>query len=312
LLTSAFDSTAVNNVYLYDVMTERYEIINSLTRELVSNKELFGKLQTGTPDDPAIVMENLHHFYKEVSGVPLVRPAWFYDIEQQGESIADVGTHLVDLVQWQCFPDEVINHTSDVIISSANHWPTRITLEQFSRSTGLESFPDFLQKYVDQSSLDVFANGTINYQLKGVNVSVTALWNYESTDGGGDTYNGLIKGTNASIEIVQNKSVDYTKELFIQKDKSINEQTFDDNIAKAVTELQNLYPYVSAEKVSEGKYQIIAPTEFRKGHEDFFGMVADKYFGFLVNRDLPEWEISNMIAKYNTTTSALELIKKQD
>jgi len=76
--------------------------------------------------------------------------------------------------------------------------------------------------------------------------------------------------------------------------------------------LQNLYPYVSAEKVSEGKYQIIAPTEFRKGHEDFFGMVADKYFGFLVNRDLPEWEISNMIAKYNTTTSALELIKKQD
>lgn len=312
LLTSAFDSTAVNNVYLYDVMTERYEIINSLTRELVSNKELFGKLQTGTPDDPAIVMENLHHFYKEVSGVPLVRPAWFYDIEQQGESIADVGTHLVDLVQWQCFPDEVINHTSDVIISSANHWPTRITLEQFSRSTGLESFPDFLQKYVDQSSLDVFANGTINYQLKGVNVSVMALWNYESTDGGGDTYNGLIKGTNASIEIVQNKSVDYTKELFIQKDKSINEQKFDDNIAKAVTELQNLYPYVSAEKVSEGKYQIIAPTEFRKGHEDFFGMVADKYFGFLVNRDLPEWEISNMIAKYNTTTSALELIKKQD
>ncbi len=312
LLTSAFDIAKANNVYLYDVMTERYEIINTLTRELVSNSELFGNLQTGTPEDPAVVMENLHHFYKEVSGVPLVRPAWFYDVEQQGESIADVANHLVDLVQWQCFPYVVINHNCDVVLTSANHWPTRMTLEQFSRSTGLNSFPDFLQKYVKDSNLEVFANGTINYQLKGVNVSVTALWNYESTDGGGDTYNGKIKGTNASIEIVQNNSVDYIKELFILKDKSIDEQTFDHNIAKAINELQNSYPYISAEKISEGKYQIIAPTEFRKGHEDFFGMVADKYFGFLVNRDMPEWEISNMISKYNTTTRALEMIKNQD
>ena len=312
LLTSAFESAETNNVYLYDVMTERYEIINTLTRVLVSNRELFGDLQTGTPEEPAVVMENLHHFYKEVSGVPLVRPAWFYDVEQQGESIADVANHLVDLVQWQCFPDMVIDHTNDVILTSADHWPTKLTLEQFTRSTGLNSFPDFLQKYVEDSYLEVFANGTINYQLKGVNVSVTALWNYESTDGGGDTYNGQIKGTNASIEIVQSNSVDYIKELFILKDKSIDEQTFDHNIAKAINELQNSYPYISAEKISEGKYQIIAPTEFRKGHEDFFGMVADKYFGFLVNRDMPEWEISNMISKYNTTTRALEMIKNQD
>lgn len=312
LLSTAFDRAKDYNVYLYDVMTERYETINSLTRELLKDRELFGKLQHGTPDDPAVVMENLHHFYKEVSGVPLVRPAWFYDIEQQGESIADVATHLVDLVQWQCFPDEVLDPTRDVILTAATHWPTKMTLEQFSRSTGLDSFPAFLQKYVEDSLLEVFANGTINYQLKGVNMSVTARWNYESTDGGGDTYNGLIKGTNASIEIVQDNTVDYRKELFIRKDKSIDEQTFDANIAGVVSGLQNLYPYLSAEKVSEGRYQIIAPAEFRKGHEDFFGMVADTYFGFLVNRDMPEWEISSMITKYNTTTSALEMTERGD
>ena len=312
LLSTAFDRAKDYNVYLYDVMTERYETINSLTRELQKDRELFGKLQHGTPDDPAVVMENLHHFYKEVSGVPLVRPAWFYDIEQQGESIADVATHLVDLVQWQCFPDEALDPTRDVILTSATHWPTKMTLEQFSRSTGLDSFPAFLQKYVEDSLLEVFANGTINYQLKGVNISVTARWDYESTDGGGDTYNGLIKGTNASIEIVQDNTVDYRKELFIRKDKSIDEQTFDANIAGAISGLQNLYPYLSAEKVSEGRYQIIAPAEFRKGHEDFFGMVADTYFGFLVNRDMPEWEISSMITKYNTTTSALEMTERGD
>lgn len=311
LLTSAFDRTDVNNVYLYDVMTERYEIINSMTRELVSNKELFGNLQTGTPDDPAIVMENLHHFYKEVSGVPLVRPAWFYDVEQEGESIADVATHLVDLVQWQCFSNEKIDYKSDLVLTSADHWPIKLTQKQFTRSTGLDSFPEYLQKYVEDSMLNVFSNGTINYQLKGINVSVTALWNYESTDGGGDTYNGQIKGTNASIEIVQDSSVNYIKELFIRKDKSIDEQSFDVNITKAVSDLQNLYPYISAEKVSEGRYQIIVPIEFRKGHEDFFGMVADKYFGFLVDRNMPDWEISNMIAKYHITTSALDFAKNR-
>ena len=104
LLKSAFDRARTHNVYLYDVMTERYEILNTLTRELISNKELFGELQNGTPDNPPIVMENVHHFYKEVSGNVLVRPAWFYDVEQQGEGMVDVATHLVDLINWQCFP----------------------------------------------------------------------------------------------------------------------------------------------------------------------------------------------------------------
>jgi len=312
LLSDAFERAKENDVYLYDVMTERYEIVNSLTRELVNNSELFGELQKGTTDDPAIVMQNLHHFYKEVSGVPLVRPAWFYDVEQQGEGMTDVGVHLVDLVQWQSFSDEVIDYRNDIVLNSVTHWPTRLTLEQFTRSTKLSAYPDFLQKYVKDSVLEVFANGTINYQLKGVNVSITALWNYEAAKGSGDAYNGYIKGTNATIEIVQDSSVDFIKQLFISKDSSIDEQTFDANISNAVNDLQQTYPFLTVEKVSDGRYQFIAPVEFRKGHEDFFGMVAEKYFEFLVNRDMPDWEISNMIAKFSLTTSALESVKNQD
>ncbi len=310
LLSAAFEEAHKQNVYLYDVMTERYEMVNSLTRALLQDQELFGQLQTGTAEEPAIVMKNLHHFYKEVSGVPLVRPVWFYDVEQQGEGMVDVATHLVDLVQWQCFPDEEIDYASDIDIISASHWPTRVNLEQFTRSTQLDSYPDFLANRVKDDQLEVFANGTIHYALKGVHVSVTALWNYEATEGG-DSYNGLIKGTNASIEIVQDKSVNYIKELFIQKDKSIDEATFDARLEKAITNLQQQLSFISAKKISEGRYQIIAPVEYRKGHEDFFGMVAEKYFGYLVNRDIPEWEIRNMIAKYYTTTRALEIAKEE-
>jgi len=102
-LEAAYDSARNHDVYLYDVMTERYEIINTLTRVLVHNKEVFGELQEGTPGEPAIVMESVHHYFKEVSGNVLVRPAWFYDVEQQGEGLVDVATHLVDLINWLMF-----------------------------------------------------------------------------------------------------------------------------------------------------------------------------------------------------------------
>jgi len=65
----------------------------------------------------------------------------------------------------------------------------------------------------------VFANGTIHYQINGKNVAVTSLWNYEAPEGGGDAYSALIKGTKASLEIVQNKEENYIKQLYIEKNK---------------------------------------------------------------------------------------------
>ena len=44
---------------------------------------------------------------KTVAGVPLRRPVWFFDIDEYGEGLADVGTHVVDLVQWTVAPDQV-------------------------------------------------------------------------------------------------------------------------------------------------------------------------------------------------------------
>ena len=111
LLKLSYQCARTHDSYLLDVMTERNDMINTLTRELIRREGLFGELQSGTPDDPAITMENVHHYYKEVSGNTLVRPSWFYDTEQQGEGIVDVSLHLVDLINWQCFPDEVIDHT---------------------------------------------------------------------------------------------------------------------------------------------------------------------------------------------------------
>ncbi|MCB6666162.1 putative oxidoreductase C-terminal domain-containing protein, partial [Phocaeicola dorei] len=79
---------------------------------------------------PSVIMESVHHFFKTVSGKPLIRPAWYYDVEQQGEGIADVTTHLIDLINWQCFPDKTIHYQSDVTVNAAKHWATPITLAE--------------------------------------------------------------------------------------------------------------------------------------------------------------------------------------
>ena len=72
---------------LYDIMTERYEITTIIQRELSMIPEVFGALQKGTPEEPAITKESVHHYFKYVSGSPLIRPAWYYDVKQQGEGL---------------------------------------------------------------------------------------------------------------------------------------------------------------------------------------------------------------------------------
>jgi predicted dehydrogenase len=71
---------------------------------------IFGELQKGTPENPAVVEESVHHYFKYISGEALVRPTWFFDVNQQGEGMVDVTTHLVDLVQWSAFPNVTLDY----------------------------------------------------------------------------------------------------------------------------------------------------------------------------------------------------------
>src|SRR3546814_17990919 len=100
-------------------MTERYEITTILQREFSGIPEVFGTLEKGSLDDPAVTKESVHHFFKYVSGKPLIRPTWFFDVEQEGDGIVDVTTHLVDLITWECFPGQIIA-TSDAKLLSAS------------------------------------------------------------------------------------------------------------------------------------------------------------------------------------------------
>lgn len=303
MLEECFRTAEDKGLLLYDIMTERFEISTILQKEFSQIPEIFGEQEKGTPENPGIVIESVHHFYKNVSGNALVRPAWFYDVTQQGEGIADVMVHLVDLVQWECFPEQILNYREDVNIIDARHWITPVTKEQFRLSTGLGEFPGFLLPEVKNDTLNIFANGEITYSLKGLNARVTALWAFEPPVGGGDTHYSTMRGTGADLLIKQGPEQNYVPELYIEPHGDI--PALDDYFSA----VEASYPGISLEKCDIG-WHVVIPESYRTGHEAHFGQVTGKFLEYLREGSLPEWEVPGMITKYYTTTTAWEMAQK--
>ncbi|MCK4293128.1 MAG: Gfo/Idh/MocA family oxidoreductase [Planctomycetes bacterium] len=306
LLEEAFVTAEENGLLLYDIMTERFNVTCILQKLLVLNNELFGELQTGSVDNPAVVKESMHHFFKYVAGAPIKRPAWYFDTAQQGEGLVDVTTHLIDLVMWTCFPDQPIDCRKDIVMKHARRWPTMITRKQYEKVVRLPDFPDFLKgRLNDEGILPYYANGEMIYTLKGVCVKLSVSWNFEAPQGGGDTHHSLFRGSKANVIIRQGKEQDYRPQLYVEPVAGTSPDELAASLKKAVAELQSRYPGLKL-KQEENCWQVLIPEKYRIGHEAHFRYVAERFLQYLAKGRLPEWEVPNMISKYYITTRALE------
>lgn len=308
LLVSSFETAYQKNLLLYDIMTERYEITSMLQREFSMIPTVFGELEKGTPDNPAVTKESVHHFYKYVSGSILTRPAWFMDVEQQGEGIVDVTTHLVDLIQWACFPEQTISYEHDIQVNDARRWATEMTLPQFSDITRLDEFPDYLQKDVTDGVLHVYSNGEINYQVRGVHAKVSVIWAYQAPEGAGDTHYSIMRGTKANLVIRQGADQKYKPTLYIEP--IAPDDSYQAALEEAVTAVSIKFPGVDIRPFEDG-FEVIVPEEYHNGHEAHFGQVMEKFLEYVDAGKLPDWEVPNMIAKYYTTITALQLAREK-
>ncbi|MFN3999464.1 putative oxidoreductase C-terminal domain-containing protein [Algoriphagus sp.] len=304
-LKKAFQIAGKKDLLLYDIMTERFEITTLLQRELSMISDVFGELENGTQVNPAITKESIHHFFKYVSGAPLIRPDWFFDVEKEGDGIVDVTTHLVDLIQWEAFPDVTLD-TIDVQMLSAKRWATSMTLDQFQNVTGKSTFPDFLQKSMKGDVLEVFSNGEMNYTLKGKHAKVSVIWNFQAPEGSADTHYSMMRGTKANLIIRQGKEENYRPALYV---KLLGSDLA--NLEKAVKEtLQVKYPGIDLLKMPSGEYQVIVPNSYHNGHEAHFAQVTERFLEYYQNGKMPAWEVPNMITKYYTTILAREFALK--
>ena len=304
-LERALDDADAKRLVAYDIMTERFEITSILQRELVNDEGVFGNLETGSDAAPAITARSVHHLMKVVAGVPLRRPAWFFDIAETGEGLADVGTHVVDLIQWIAFRDQKLDYRTDIRILGSRRWPTVIPQADFQRVTGESEFPGYLAANVKDGKLDYFCNNCVHYTVRGAHVKLDILWNWEASAGTGDSYEASFRGSKARVELRQGEAERFVAELYVVPQAGKHAEVLA-ALKKKIEALQSSYPGVAIEDSAQG-LRILIPNRFRAGHEAHFGQVTNQFFDYLKTPDtLPAWEESNMLVKYFVTTKGVE------
>ena len=65
---------------------------------------------------------------------------------------------------------------------SAIRWATILSKDQFKKITGLDSYPDYLEKDLIENDLHAYCNGEMNYTIK-VNMLKSQLFEYEAPEG---------------------------------------------------------------------------------------------------------------------------------
>lgn len=309
-LVETLDTAGSRGVIAYDAMTQRFEISCILPRELVNDPGVFGTLETGSADQPAVQMESIHFLLKEVAGMPVLRPAWYFDIHQQGEALADIGTHVADLVQWTLFPDQAIDYRKDIQIRDASRWPTVITQQQFEHVSGEKEFPNYLYDSIHDGNLDYFSNDSVTYQLRGVFVKLTVEWGFEPPVGSKDSEHAVFRGTKSTVEVRQGKDEGFLPVVYVIPSRPELKPEIELALAAKIAALQSKYPGL-AMKASGPGFALVIPDSLRIGHEAHFALLTRRFLDYVRDpKSLPAWEKPNMLAKYFVTTEGVRLARK--
>jgi hypothetical protein len=216
---------------------------------------------------------------------------------------------LVDLIQWECFPEQVIDYKKNITLLSADEWNTSVSPEEFKTVTKETEIPFFLKNTLDQEgNLQIKSNGAFTFTINGVHAKVSVTWNYKAPEGTGDTHYSLMRGTKSSLIIKQGKEENYKPTLYIEQRK--DDPAFAEKLQLAVDKINKQYPGISIQKNDFG-WQLVVPEKYNVGHEAHFAQVMDKYLGYLQHKNMPSWEVPNMLSKYFITTRAKELASKK-
>ena len=306
-LEEALTTAEHKHLAFYDGMTERFNLVYQIQRELMQDANVFGKPLTGTPENPAVELENIHSLIKYSHGKVNLRPPSFLDVRQQGEAIADVGTHLVDLEMCTLFPDRAIDYKNDVKVLEAAHSPIFLTLPEFTRLTGATAWPAFLQGAVHNGRLEYNCNSKALYTLRGIYTSISDRWEYESVGALTDTYLVLYRGTHSTIRVRQSKLENYVAEIDVIPNASENVSALTAALQRRLKQLSGEFPNLSLRN-NGNAIRVSIPAEDRARAGSMFARLVERFLGYVHDpASIPEWEKPNMLAKYYITTTAVAL-----
>jgi predicted dehydrogenase len=311
LLEASLDAAEARRLIVADMMTGRSNTLARLLCALRADPELFGEPVAGTADEPGVVLSGMHYLSKIVAGVPNPRPAWYFDVTQQGEGLADTAVHLVDRVQTTLFPDAALDYRSDIDIVAASRWPTVVTSAQFRLLTGEDRWPDFLAPWLRGDALDYFCNGRVDYRVRGISVRLEVRWDWQAEQGD-DTHQALYRGTRCRLEIRQGPTEGYRPELYVvppdgMPPDGVRVGETGGALERRIAALQPAFPRISVERVGR-EWRIVVPDVLRIAHDPAFAAFTRGFLDHVANpASLPAWHRANLLAKYYVTTEAVAL-----
>jgi len=175
--------------------------------------------------------------------------------------------------------------------------------------TKLSTWPAFLAKDLQSDgTLHTYANGQIDYRIRGVHAKVSVLWNFVAPEGGGDTHYSVMRGSKADLVIRQGATEGYQPVLTIEPVAGASATDFAAALQRALPAVREAYPGVDAKRMGD-RWQVVVPASYHVGHEAHFAQVAQAFLRYVGKGALPAWEVPGMIAKYATTTRALEMAR---
>jgi hypothetical protein len=185
-----------------------------------------------------------------------------------------------------------------------------MTPEQFKRVTGQGHYPDYLKKDVgSDGTLNIFQNGDVSYEIRGVHAKVTALWRYEAPPGTKDSHHSMLRGTQAVLQIKQGPEQQYQATLYIENRSARTAAQFEQVLRSAVAKLAANWTGLEV-KPAGNLWQLVIPEKYNVGHEAHFAQVTENFLHYLGGTPMPAWEVPNMLAKYYITTEAYRLSRK--
>lgn len=285
-----------------DIMTGRHEPSARLFRDLLLTPEIFGEFRA-EGELPMIENNTIHHLYKTVNGAPLVRPAWYFDVNKQGCGLCDVATHLLDNAQWMLYGDLAINFDNEVELLDAELGVTAVPADKFELITKVKAFPAEFADRVKDGVLKVACNGSLTVQYRDVTVRVGAQWNLEAPPGGGDMHNQIARGSMSDLFVEQGPQTGF-KALVYVKPRTMKPEAMQAVIAKRLTQLG----YADAKvEVAGDRCLVTPPSSMVDGHEFHFALVRDDFLKMLATGAEPEGLRSQLAAKYKIMGMARDL-----
>jgi predicted dehydrogenase len=289
------EAAAAKGLVLADMMGGRSEIVGALLRLLHGDPAVFGDQLPGSPDAPAVEMTSVHHLMKQVAGVPNPRPAWYFDVTEQGDALADIGTHLVDRIHHTLFSGEALDYRTDIEIGAVERWSTIVTAAQFRRVTGEPLAGD---------RLDYPCNARLGYAVRGIHVGLDLRWNWEAEPGGDDTHTAIYRGTRARLEIRHGPAERYRPQLNVVPVSNKSGADIAAALAHRIEAAQAQYPGVGVERRG-GAWRIAIPDALRLGHDRQFAALTRRFLAAVEDpASVPSPERSNLIAKSFVCTAA--------